>query len=315
MNINKKSTLISVIIIVISGFIYFFDNDVANKKDILLLEPSLDSSVVKEIRTPRETNLSSVRGVIETTDNNNKYFVEPPKVKHIIRDNIEFIDNIDDLLSATNGKIDDLPLDVRISLGYTLQMCGSLPRTAAYPSEQQENEMYFAGISIEELKKTSDMCREVDTKLIYRSYDLLERAAAEDPEIAAVYFYTAVPPEALAASMEDDYDNLDVEVLQKEHLGKSMPLLQASVLKGSLNATLLLASDLHSSSSEVKENSVQSLSYFLAYNSVIRSKSIQNTITQIGDGLYPDDVSRAIEKANNLIENWNQQPYTTQRGK
>ena len=68
--------------------------------------------------------------------------------------------------------------------------------------------------------------------------------------------------------MSGSYDGLDIEVLQKKHLDKSMPILKGSVLRGNLSATLLLASELYSSQGTVKKNSIHSLAYYLAYNAV-----------------------------------------------
>ncbi len=298
-------------LIVILVIAYSFVNDEET------ISETVEGSATLNLQTPNTANAKQLTQI--STDKNKaqqkeggEYFVTPPTVDILVKSPMRPIKDIPGFLKNYTGNLEDLPSVIKASLGQALQRCGSLQHNL---TETEETELYFSGSAPDAVNKIVEICKKVDKKLIYKSYDLLESVALDVTCGAAALFFKALPPEMLSATMLNDFSNVDMESSRKEHLARSLPLLKNAAQKGDLSATLTLATEFYSSGGQLGKNSVQSLAYFLALNSVVKNEAFQSTIIEIGDGLFPSEVDSAKTQAYKLIQNWNTQKYLIKQGK
>jgi hypothetical protein len=241
----------------------------------------------------------------------NEYYVEPPTVKKLVNYNLNVIRNFQAFLKANKDNLEDLPLNIRVSLNTTLQSCAG--RTNIEYSEEEKTAQYFEGGSIIRLFSIDKACANVDEKLILNSYSMLESAALENPTVAATNFFRASQREYQIKKMKGGGAPENIEELKRQHVENSLPLLIESAAKGSLHAAFTLGTEYTSRSRRhlLEPDPIKSLTYLMAVNSADNSLGLQKTITQQGDKLYPYEVVIAKKKAKDLIDGWNQLEHLT----
>ena len=325
MEIKKSYLTILAITALTTLFVFLIEENESLDQVIKVeKEPTQETSAspISNIKTPSHTTEPSTTPPPEEPDD--LYYVEPPKVAKVVEIETWLIDDINAFLLANKNNLDNLPLNVQISLNNSLQKCSLFNRVLDEPyySEEDRTSLYFTGVTpkmLSSIEQTKQMCTEVDENLILGSYEALEAIAIANPTIAAPYFFSARSPEFMAANIRGDDVSSDADAIIKRHLEKKLPLLIESALRGNLEATGRLAWLYSSfgSLSRVNPDPVKSLGYFIAHNSTPASGNdalhdmIHKIITRIGDGLYLDELEQAKKLAGKLIESWDQQEHLT----
>ncbi len=216
---------------------------------------------------------------------------------------IEYLPSIMALILQVGGDIDRLNTHEKIALGKSLQFCGTTPKHNWDENEQRKNDIYF-NLPLGTLSLHEKMCKDVPDELIYASYSILENEAKIGDLQASLLFYVAQTPELLKASMNNDYENIDIDKLKAEHNLKSNELLIDSVYNGSLQAATLIAVETMFGGGGFKKDNKASLGYFLAVNSILKASDLDKDIDNIKSNLNEQDIIEAAEFAQELIYQW-----------